>query len=461
MTEPNNHGHQTPPHGTGAHPTTEQALRAEIESLRRQLEGHRPHGHGAAARKGPSAGVLWGLALFTVVVLVVAFFLGYVPMSSRETALAKETREESAALPIVNVSEARRSSGTSELVLPGSIQAITEAPLLARATGYLKTRAVDIGDNVKAGQLLAEIDAVEVEHQVMQAKSQINQARAGLEQANANLVAAKTNEEMAKVSSDRWNALLQRGAVARQDADSVRTQYEAQLANVQAMEKAVAMAQSQLSGAEQNERRLEEVQSYQKVRAPFTGIITQRNVDTGALVNEGNTLLFRIAQIDKLRTYVNVPQSDAGGIHVGQTAKVTVANLQGKTFLGTVTRTANALDPATRTLLAEVQVANPDNQLLPGMYAQVNFTTPRAEPPIVIPGDTLVLRADGPQAAVVGQGDVIHFAKLQVGRDFGDRLEVLAGLAEGDRLVINPSDTVREGVKVKPVLLAEAKSNKK
>jgi RND family efflux transporter MFP subunit len=262
--------------------------------------------------------------------------------------------------------------------------------------------------------------------------------------------------EMARLTSERWNSLVAKGAVAKQDADTYKAQYEAQRSGIQSLEKAVAAARSTIGGAEANVARLLEVQGYLQVRAPFEGVITQRNVDTGALVNEGNTLLYRIAQNDKLRTFVNVPQSDAVAIHVGMKADVSVANLPSHKFQGTVTRTANSLDANTRTLLAEVQVSNSEGLLLPGMYSQVNFTTPRAEPPIIIQGDTLILRSDGPQVAVVESGDVIHYSKVQVGRDYGDRVEILSGIEPGARLVINPGDSVQEGVHVKPVMLATA-----
>jgi RND family efflux transporter MFP subunit len=189
------------------------------------------------------------------------------------------------------------------------------------------------------------------------------------------------------------------------------------------------------------------------VRAPFDGVITVRNVDTGALVNEGTTLLFRVAQVDRVRSYVNVPQADSASVHVGQVARLTIPDLPGRIFSGTVTRTANALDPSTRTLLVEVQVANPDHALLPGMYAQVDLTTPRQDPPLLIPGDTLVVRADGPQVAVIGQDHTVRYARIQLGRDFGDRIEVLSGLQAGQQIAVNPGDSVREGSKVNPVLL--------
>ncbi len=427
---------------------TEERLRAEIEALKRQLE-ERHAGTASRRRRRPSAKTLLILAALAVVALVSAFFLGYLPESTRQTALAKEAQEGGVALPLVNVAIVQRSPGKSELVLPGSIQAVTEAPILARASGYIGKRYADIGDRVKEGDLLAEIDAPELGQQVRQAKAGLDQASSALEQANANLQQGKTNAEMARITAERWGSLVQKGAVARQDADTYQSQYEAQRANVQALEKAVNVAKSNVNVAEANLGRLTEMQGYLNVRAPFAGVITLRNVDTGALVNDGNTLMFRIAQTDRLRTYVNVPQADATSVHVGQPANLKIPDLPSKNFVGTVTRTANSLDPSTRTLLAEVQVPNESGLLLPGMYAEVNFTTPRAEPPLVIRGDTLVVRGDGPQVAVMGPDDVVHYRHVQLGRDYGDRIEVLGGIEQGQRLVINPGDSIRENTKVK------------
>jgi len=196
------------------------------------------------------------------------------------------------------------------------------------------------------------------------------------------------------------------------------------------------------------------------VRAPFEGVITLRNVDTGALVNEGSTLLFRVAQTGSLRTYVNVPQAEADSVKVGQRAEISINELPGRKFPGVVARTSNALDPTTRTLLTEVQVPNANGLLMPGMFAQVDLTMPRKYPPLLIPGDTLVVRSDGPQVAVVGADGTVHYTRIQIGRDFGDRLEVLSGLEEGQRLAVNPSDEVREGVKVNAVAAPE-KAGKK
>jgi RND family efflux transporter MFP subunit len=431
---------------------TEERLLAEIEDLKRQLHAqHRDEGHRKPRR--PSAATLWILAIVAVIILVGAFFAGYLPQASRQTALAKEAKEETVALPPVNVVVVEQASGKSQLVLPGNIQAVTEAPVLARASGYIKTRYVDIGDRVKEGQLLAEVEAPEMEQQVQQAKSGVDQTRSALEQAEANLQQGKTTTDMARLTWERYNALIAKGAVARQDVDTYKAQYDASAESVQSLDKAVNVAKNNISVAQANLGRLTEMQSYLKVRAPFAGVITLRNVDTGALVADGTTLLFRIAQTDRLRTYVNVPQADSTSVRVGQTAELRIPDLPLKTFKGTVTRTANALDPATRTLLAEVQVPNEGGLLLPGMYSEVNFTTPRMEPPMMLRADALVVRADGAHVAVVGDDDVVHFQTVQVGRDYGDQLEILGGLAKGQRVVVSPGDVVRENAKVRPVLV--------
>jgi RND family efflux transporter MFP subunit len=238
--------------------------------------------------------------------------------------------------------------------------------------------------------------------------------------------------------------------MSKQDNDTYQAQYQAQHANVQALDKAVAAAKSNIVASQANVNRLSELRKYKFVRAPFAGVITLRNIDAGTLVSEGSTLLFRIAQTDRLRTYLNVPQADAAAIRVGQSAHVSVSELPGRTFTGTVTRTANALDPATRTMLTEVQVANTDARLLPGMYAEVTLASTRVNPPVMIPGDTLLIRSDGPQVAVVDAALQIHFQRIQLGRDYGNKLEVLGGLTPGQRIVVNPGDTIREGVKVNP-----------
>lgn len=435
----------------------EAELRAEIEELKRQLE-HKHAGPSAAEHVvQPSRHTIRNLILVFVAILIVAFVAGYIPRHQRELRLVAEADTHNEALPQVSVMTARRAEGRGNLVLPGNIQAVTEAPILARAEGFLKTRSVDIGDRVTAGQLLAEIEAPDMDQQVRQAQASLQQVQADLERATAALEQGKANESLAKVTAQRWDNLVKRGVVSRQENDQYQAQYTAQSANVRALDRAVDAAKSNIGAAEANVGRLSDLQSYLKVRAPFAGVITLRNVDVGALVNSGNTLLFRIAKTDVLRTYVNVPQSSAADIHVGQTAFLSTSEAPDTKFPGQVARTANSLDPSSRTLLVEIQAANPAAKLMPGMYVQVDLNLPRKDPPLLIPSDTLVVRPEGTEVALVGAGNKVHFQRVLVGRDFGDRIEVLSGMKEGERAIVNPNDSVQEGVRVQPVAGTEPK----
>jgi RND family efflux transporter MFP subunit len=436
--------------------TSEDRLRSEIEDLKRQLEQQKKLARpGAHQNRRPSTVTLVLIALTLAVLIVVGFFVGYLPRQKREAVLAAESKETGNTLPLVNVTKVTRSAGKSLLVLPGNIQAVTEAPILARATGYIRKRYVDIGDRVKAGQVVAEVEAPELDQQILQANAAIEQAGSSVQQAEAAIQQGRANENLARLTAGRMSNLLSRGVISKQDNDNAQAQYAAQQANVEALVKAAAAMRSSVTAAQANLARLNQIKTYQTVRAPFDGVITLRNVDTGALVNEGSTLLFRVAQSGTLRTYINLPQADAESVKVGQHAIISIAELPGRKFDGTVTRTSNALDPTTRTLLTEVQVINTDGALMPGMFAQVDLTVPRKFPPLLIPGDTLVVRSDGPQVAVVGRDATVHFTRIQLGRDYGDRLEVLSGLEEGQQLAVNPSDEVREGVKVNPVAAPE------
>ena len=427
----------------------EDRMLAEIEDLKRQLEEHLAPGVPRPG-SGPSGRTLIILALLVVAVVAAGFFGGYLPRQKREASLAAETEAGVASLPVVNVATVSREGNSEELILPGNIEAVTEAPILARASGYLKQRLVDIGDRVTEGQTLAEIEAPELDEQIRQARSAIDQAGNAEAQAEAALKQGQSNENLARITAQRWANLVEKKAVSRQENDTYQSQWTAQQANVEALQKSIAAAKNNIAALQANLDRLNRLKSYQTVRAPFSGIVTVRNVDTGALITEGSTLLFRIAQTGRLRIYVNVPQEDAESVRAGQQAAVTLPDRSGHKFAGAVTRTASALDPSSRTLLAEVQLPNEDGSLLPGMYAQVRFSVPRPHATLTIPGDTLVVRSDGPQVAVVDSQGQVHWARIQLGRDFGDRLEVLSGLEEGQQLVVNPSDAVREGVKEKP-----------
>jgi RND family efflux transporter MFP subunit len=409
---------------------TEEALRSEIEDLKRQLREQKgvtaSHAERPAKPWEPSRLTLWGIVLGLTVLIVAAFFVGWVPLHKRQALIYAEAREQEETLPRVEVIEVARFSPKSELELPGSIQALTEAPILARANGYIKRRMVDIGDRVQAGQLVAEIEEPEVD-------AQLTQARADLATADANV-------KLAQITAQRYQDLLKTEAVSEQDVDNHNGDYAARKAMLQS--------------AAANVKRLEEMESFKRVYAPFAGVITLRNVDVGALVNSGNTLLFRVAQTATLRTYINVPQSDADSIRPGEQAQLSVSNIPGRHFKGTVARTANSLDPNSRTMLVEIQVPNADGVLLPGMYAQVNLSSARANPPLLVPGGALIIRAEGTQVAVVRPDHTVHFQKIEIGRDYGDRLEIVSGLEPGDTVINNPRDFVREGVKVNPIKAA-------
>ncbi len=431
----------------------EERLRAEVEDLKRQLEEQKrlgSAGHGAGTRKPSGRALVW-LVVMLAALCVAGYYLGYLPRQRREAMLAAEAKTSGDTLPVVTVQQVLRAPASSSLALPGDIQAVTEAPVLARASGYIKKRYADIGDRVKAGQPLVEIEAPELDQQITQAKASVEQAGAAIEQAQASLQQGNATLNLLKINAERNQKLADKNIVSRQDNDTTRLQYAAQQATVDALGKAVAAARSSADAARANLARLTDMREYLTVRAPFAGAITVRNVDAGALVTEGSTLLFRIAQTDRLRIYVNVPQSFAESIRAGQPATITVPDLPGRKFRGSVARTAGSLDPASRTLLTEVQVLETGGVLVPGMYARVELTVERPESPLTIPGDTLVMRSTGPQAAVVRPGGTVHFTPIQLGRDYGDHLEVLGGLAEGQLLVVNPSDIIREGVKVKPV----------
>ena len=435
--------------------SVEERLRRENRELKRQLEELRsPHAGPTRSLWHPSAITIWVIFLGALVAVVVAFFAGYIPLQKRRAVVFGEAHEEQQALPRVQVLKVGRSTRQSGLQLPGNILPITEAPILARADGYIERRLVDIGDRVRAGQPLAQIDAPELTDQVAQARATVRQVQAALEQATANVQQGKTDMELARVMAKRSSQLVAKGAVSRQDDDQSQAQYNSKLAALQSLEKAIDVQRANVAAAQSNVARLEKMQSYCQVQAPFDGVITLRNVDVGALVNSGSTLLFRIAQTATLRTYVNVPQAYAGSIHPGEPAILSVSNLPGRQFTGQISRSASALDPNSRTLLVEIHVPNADGALLPGMYAQVELRSVRAEPPLLVPSDAMIVRSDGAQVAVVGSDHTVHLQKIEVGRDYGDRLEVLKGLREGDTIVSNPGDTVHEGLKVDVVPLA-------
>lgn len=439
---------------------TEEQLRLENESLRRQLQQYRNSTHLTPdLPKGvwrPSRTTISGLCVAAILLLALFFLAGYVPLHKRTLAINDEAHEREQAAPRVEVLTVGNSSKTTGLQLPGNIQAITEAPLLARADGYLKQRLVDIGDHVRAGQTLAVIEAPELDDQVRQAQANVQQARAAIAQAEANLQQGRSDLELARVTAKRFAALVGDGSVSAQENDQYQAQYRSKIAAVNSLEQALRVQNSTTTGAEANVARLENMKRYKVVTAPFDGIITQRNVDSGALVNSGSTLLFRIAQASTVRTYLNVPQTSSSSVHRGDTATLTVSNLPGRTFRGSVARTANALDPASRTLLVEVHVPNPDGALLPGMYAQVELSSLRENPPLLIPSTALIVSGDGTRVALVAADNHIHLQGVVAGRDYGDRIEINRGLEVGSKVIASPSDVLREGTLVEPIPIPSA-----
>ncbi len=407
------------------------------------------------------------IGILILLTLATLFFVGYLPRRNREKSLASGSQEEKDNIPVVNVTRAKRAPAQSQLMLPGNITAMTEASIYARAAGYLKRRYADIGDRVKQGQLLAEIDAPDLDAQVSQGRAAVSQAQSALAQQQAAQVQTETAARLAKVQLDRWAVLVNRGVLARQELDQKQADYDSAIATVEAAKSSVRASEGSVRGAQANLQRLIRLQDYKRVVAPFTGVITARNVDVGALISNtgssqgtpagpGSTStgeMFREAQIDVLRVMVNVPQGDAPSISVGQRADVRVDQYLGRLFTGAVSRTASSLDPATRTLLTEVRVPNRDGALLPGEYGQVRFDIHRSTAPLLVPGDSLISRPTGTMIAVIDAENKAHFRGVTIGRDYGTDIEISSGLEDGDTVVVNPSDDVREGATLKPQMI--------
>jgi len=357
-----------------------------------------------------------------LLVLLTAGLVTFLTRKGETDALAKETEAE--AIPTVAVVQPATEPGNDELVLPGNLQAFEESPIFARTSGYLVRWYKDIGSKVQKGELLASIDTPEVDQELSQARATREQIRAAL--------------GLAKISADRWANLRKTDSVSQQEADQQASGY--------------TQAQANLAAADANVRRLEQLESFKNVYAPFSGVLTRRNVDPGALINAGSTTgkeMFDMARVDPLRVYVNVPQAYAPMMKVGQKGVVTLQEFPGQKFTGTIARTADAIDPATRTLNTEVDVPNKDGKLLPGSFGQVHFAVGNSVPRITIPVNAMLFRSEGPQAAVVGKDDKVELRSIVIGRDFGPTIEILGGLDPSDRIIINPSDSLEAGQQVR------------
>ena len=374
---------------------------------------------GRRGERAPAKGKLFLVFFVAVAVLIV---LGAVVLLQRRTdfqALAKDT--ETLAVPTVAVIHPTQENAGEDLVLPGTLQAYVESPIYARTNGYLKKWYHDIGSRVNKGELLADIETPEVDQQ--------------LDQARADLVTAQANEHLSQITEARYSELLKTDGVSKQEVDNATGDFAAKQAIV--------------LSAQANVRRLEELKSFQKVYAPFSGVVTQRTVDIGTLINAGNggtsQQLFYLAQTDPIRLYVNVPEIYAPSIHKGLGAYVEVSQYPGEKFQGQVVRTAEAIDLATRTLLTEVDVPNKAGLLLPGGYAQVHLAIHVEGTRLQVPVNALLFRSEGLRAVVIDANHKVQLQPLTIGRDYGTSLEVLTGLKPDDWIVLNPPDSIQSG----------------
>jgi RND family efflux transporter MFP subunit len=400
--------------------------------------------------------VVLGILAVLAAALLIALAIAIVPRVRLKNELAAQKKQRAVTPPNVFVTPAQPSPGSVELQLTGTMAPITEAPVLAQVDGYLMTRLVDIGDRVHAGQLIAVISDPALDQQVQQAKAMLQQSQSTLQQAQAALDEAKANAGLASITAQRWAALLKRGAVSQQANDNYQYAYNAQTAAVNVAAANVAAAKASVGSNEGNLGRYLEQQRFERVTAPFTGVVTQRNVDVGTLITANSTLLYRVAKYDVLRTYIDVPQLHAPSIKVGDSAGISVVDYPNRTFEGKVTRFSDSLNLNTRTLLTEVDVRNDGGVLLPGMYATVKFALPRTVASVIVPEESMIFRAKGTMLATVNGQHAIDFQNVVVGHDYGTALEILSGLQAGQLVVVNPNDSVVEGAKVNPVLIKDA-----
>jgi len=398
-------------------PTTQEEVDATKTDI---VPAHKEEGQANDLLEGPGGGRTIGILL--AIFLIGAIVYGIHIRSSHEKALIQTTDE--AAIQTVNVVRPTPGSSAQDLVLPGNVQAFVETPIYSRTNGYLKKWYFDIGARVHKGQLLAEIETPEIDQQ-------LQQSRAELERMQANM-------ELAGVTSNRWQNLLSKHAVSQQEADQARSNYLA--------------AQAAVDASKANVRRLEQLQSYEKIVAPFDGIITARNTDIGDLINEGSGStnpreLFHLAATNKLRVYVAVPEVYSDSIHDGASVTLTQDSNPGVKIPGVIVRNANAIDHTTRTLNVEVDVENRDNKLLPGAYVFVHFHVAAGANTVTIPSNTLLFRSEGLRVGVI-RGDRVQLVPVTIGHDYGATVEVTSGLNASDEIILDPSDSLTSGTEV-------------
>jgi RND family efflux transporter MFP subunit len=381
-------------------------------------------GSRSAAPGRPGSGR--GYLILVIVLLVVAAIViaGIVPRLKATADLKIETQD--LATPTVAVIHPKFGAPQQEIVLPGNMQAFIDSPIYARTNGYVKSWTVDIGARVKAGQLLAQIETPEVDQQLDQAQADLNTSRA--------------NFHLSEITATRYQDLLKTESVSKQDVDNANGDFEAKKAMV--------------ASAESNVKRLQELQSFEKIYAPFDGVITARNTDIGHLIDSGAgggtaTELFHIASLKKLRVYVNVPQQYSQAARPGLTAELTLPEFPGRQFTGSLVRTANSIDETSRTLLVEVDVDNPAGILLPGAYTEVHLKLPSGAATFILPVNALIFRSAGLQIAAIGADNKVSLVPIVIGRDYGTEVEVVSGLSAGDSVIVSPPDSLVQGEAVR------------
>jgi RND family efflux transporter MFP subunit len=364
--------------------------------------------------------LLW-FFLIPVVLATAAFFSAQARQKETQQLVGATKALE---VQTVNVIHPQRGKSSSDLTLPGMIQAFSQSPIFARVDGYVRTWYVDIGARVTKGQLLAEIDAPEVDQQLNQARAMLNQAQTSL--------------ALAKVTAPRYQELIKTNSVSQQEVDQNNQNLAAQTANVQAASAAVS--------------RLEQMQGFEKIVAPFDGVITLRKTDFGDLVNAGNAgvgrELFRISQNNIVRVFVTVPEEFSQQVKSGTKASMDLTSLPNRHFAAAVTRTTDAIDPNSRTLTVELDVSNPSGELLPGAYANVHFQLPLNVVPLVLPSSTILFQADGPQVGIVRSQNQVELRKVTLGHDFGDTIQIVTGVRPTDAVIANPPDSLTNGMRV-------------
>ena len=362
----------------------------------------------------------WRKRLPAIAIVAAALAIGILPRLQARSEVRQQTQALS--VPTVSVAYPQRSPAVDHIDLPAAIQAYQDVPIFARISGYVAHWYADIGTQVKEGQLLAIIDAPEVDAQ--------------LEQAKAAAASALADYQIARSTADRWQILLKTNSVSRQTV-------EQDVALMKARDATLAAARA-------NVDRLAKMQSFEKVYAPFAGVVTARNVDVGTLIDSGSaggpkTEMFHLVETDKLRVFADVPQDDVRNAGIGTAATLTLSQWPGRTFGGTVTRTAGAIDPVTRTLRTEVDVENGDGAILPGAYAYIHLNAVNAQPHVSVPVSALLFRPDGVQVATVNAANRVSMQAVTLGRDFGTRIEVMSGLNGHERVIANPNDAIASG----------------